>query len=220
MARTSPAVRARGSSRATLWSRIAALTASSMFWLSLEAAPSVPSPTGIPAWRSAGTGQTPEPRIMLATGLWTTVAPELARVTISSGCTQMQWAASSGTSSSPTIWPRSARPEPGARPARPPAAGVGGVLGAEGDHPAQPHRLQPVDRPQAGQRALVGVAEHVVDAGDPRQQQLGALSMAPTLAISRVRCRPAGVMIAASHSSRLSSSPMPHSSPSDRWGGR
>jgi hypothetical protein len=33
-----------------------------MFWLSLEAAPSVPMPTGMPAWRRAGTGQTPAPK--------------------------------------------------------------------------------------------------------------------------------------------------------------
>ena len=40
---------------------------------------------------------------MLATGLWTTVAPAPARATISPGWTQTQWAASSGTSSSPTL---------------------------------------------------------------------------------------------------------------------
>jgi hypothetical protein len=59
MARTSPAVRARGSSRATFWSRAAALTASSMFWLSLEAAPSVPTPTGCPPGAGPGPGTRP-----------------------------------------------------------------------------------------------------------------------------------------------------------------
>ena len=62
----------------------------------------MPIPTGTPAMRRAGTGQTPEPRIMLATGLWTTVTPARARSAISAWPTQMQWAASSGTSSSPT----------------------------------------------------------------------------------------------------------------------
>jgi hypothetical protein len=50
----------------------------------------------------------------------------------------------------------------------------------------------------------------------PDSSSSAPLSMAPTRAISRVRCLEAGVMIAASHSSRLRSSPMPHSSASDR----
>jgi hypothetical protein len=43
----------------------------------------------------------------------------------------------------------------------------------------QAELLQPVDGAQAGLGAQVGVAEHVVDAGGPGQQQLGALELGP-----------------------------------------
>jgi hypothetical protein len=51
----------------------------------------------------------------------------------------------------------------------------------------------------------------------PDRSSSAPLSIAPTLAISLVRWRLAGAMIASSHSSRVRSSPMPHSSASDRW---
>jgi hypothetical protein len=213
---------------------------------------------------------------MLATGLWTTVVPELARARSRWGAPRCSGRPAGGHPAAP-CWPtarRWSRPST-VGPGRPlldlgqvgvhgPAVGlglgrrggqqlvalaehcahaqaepdqvagraalgqsvvlgqhrhhrpwVGGVLGTEGDPPAP---SPPARRPPPGWPAsLVGVAQHVVEAGNPRQQQLGPLSMVPTLAISRVRCRLAGVMIAASHSSRLRSSPMPHSSPSDRW---
>src|SRR5215207_8669401 len=56
-------------------------------------------PVGADADRNAGVAQDrhrahPEPRIMLATGLWTTVTPARARSAISAWPTQTQWAAS------------------------------------------------------------------------------------------------------------------------------
>jgi hypothetical protein len=104
---TSPAVRARASRRASFCSRAATFTASSRFWLSLEAAPSVPRATTIPAARNTGTGQTPEAWNMLATGLCTAATPALASAATSAWSIQMQWAASTGTSSSPASADRS-----------------------------------------------------------------------------------------------------------------
>jgi hypothetical protein len=54
LARMSPAVSARASSPVSFWSIAAASAASNMFWLALEAASSVPTSTGIPTWRGAG----------------------------------------------------------------------------------------------------------------------------------------------------------------------
>ena len=59
-----------------------------MFCESLEAAPSVPIPTVTPAARSRGTGQTPDPRIMLATGACATAALWAANSSMSGSVTQ------------------------------------------------------------------------------------------------------------------------------------
>ena len=51
----------------------------------------------------------------------------------------------------------------------------------------------------------------------PDSSSSAPLSMAPTRAISRVRCRPTGPTSRSPHSNRVRSSPMPQISASDRW---
>jgi cytosine/adenosine deaminase-related metal-dependent hydrolase len=61
----------------------------------------------IAAARRRGTGQTPDPRIMLESGLWTTVERFVTSVSMSGSRTQMQCANTTSRSSSPDRWARS-----------------------------------------------------------------------------------------------------------------
>ena len=80
-----------GSWRTSLCALPAKSIVSNWSRLLLLAAPSVPSPTAIPAASSSGTGASPEPPFMLLSGLWVAPMPYRFIRAMSAGVTVMAW---------------------------------------------------------------------------------------------------------------------------------
>ena len=92
---------ADGSRWASFCTRPAHLIVSSMSWLLLLAAPSVPKPTARPARRISTTGAIPEPKYMLLMGLCDTLTPCRQKISISSGRMRTQCTASTSGPKNP-----------------------------------------------------------------------------------------------------------------------